>query len=237
MVFQTKQDHVAEILRERIIAGVYQRGDKLKQADIASELGVSITPVREALQLLEAEGFVIGLAHKGVLVPPFEPSNAKEIYELRVTLERELTLHALKAMTREKLAELKRVQSLLALAIKARDLNEIRTENYRFHFKLYELAERPQTLQFVRVLWAKYPFTDQDKDISRNERMRGEHEHFLSKVGEGDIQGAVAAMVSHIESGWRQLVAVQAQQAPQSGRVRRPARVVEDKALPKRKSK
>ena len=69
MAFQTKQDHVAEILRERIIAGIYARGDKLKQADIAAELGVSITPVREALQMLEAEGYVQGLAHKGVLVP------------------------------------------------------------------------------------------------------------------------------------------------------------------------
>ena len=212
MAFQTKQDHVAEILRERIIAGIYERGEKLKQADIAKELGVSITPVREALQLLEAEGFVLGLAHKGVLVPPFQPGNAREIYELRLTLERELTVHALKAMTQEKLAELKRVQALLALALKARDLNEIRTENYRFHFKLYEFAERPQTLRFVRVLWAKYPFTSQDQDFGRNERMRGEHEQFLAKASEGDVAGAVEAMVSHIENGWRQLMANQGQQ-------------------------
>jgi DNA-binding GntR family transcriptional regulator len=227
MVFQTKQDHVAEILRERIIAGIYGRGEKLKQADIASELGVSITPVREALQLLEAEGFVLGLAHKGVLVPPFEPGNAREIYDLRLTLERELTLHALKLMTREKLAELKRLQSLLTLALKARDLNQIRTENYRFHFKLYEFAQRPQTLQFVRVLWAKYPFTNQDKDFARNERMRGEHEHFLKKASEGDVRGAVDAMVKHIESGWLQLMA---NQASPSSRRRAASRHAGDKA-------
>ena len=206
MAFQTKQDHVAEILRERVIVGIYQRGEKLKQADIAKELGVSITPVREALQLLEAEGFVLGLAHKGVLVPEFERGHAQEIYELRLMLEKELTSYALKALTPEGLAELQRLQKRLTLATKARDLNEIRTANYRFHFKLYEFADRPQTLHFVRVLWAKYPFTSQDQDFSRNERMRLEHEDFLSKVVEGDHDAAVEAMVSHIRNGWRQLL-------------------------------
>ncbi len=214
MVFQTKQDHVAEILRERIIAGVYERGDKLKQADIAKELGVSITPVREALQLLEAEGFVLGLAHKGVLVPAVVPDLAQEVYELRLNLEKELTAHALDALTAEKIAELQKLQDLLTTAIRTRDLHEIRTENYRFHFKLYEYAERPQTLQFVRVLWAKYPFTSQDLDFARNERMQVEHERFLEKVAAGDKQGSVEAMVSHIQNGWRQLLATNLLEKP-----------------------
>lgn len=210
MAYQTKQDHVAEILRERIVAGIYERGEKLKQADLAKELGVSITPVREALQLLEAEGFVVGLAHKGVLVPQFEKEHAQEIYELRLTLERDLTVHALRALTAERIAELQRIQGLIAKAIQARRLDEIRTENYRFHFKLYELADRPQTLQFVRVLWAKYPFTSQDKNVARNEQVRTEHDFFLQKAAEGDHAGAVEAMVDHIQSGWRQLLAHQA---------------------------
>jgi DNA-binding GntR family transcriptional regulator len=206
MAFQTKQDHVAEILRERIIAGIYERGEKLKQADIAKELGVSITPVREALQLLEAEGFVVGLAHKGVLVPEFDPARTQEILELRLTLERELTRYALRQLTAEDLAELRRFQHLLSRAIEARDLNEIRTENYRFHFKLYEAANRPQTLQFVRVLWAKYPFTSQDKDVARNQSVRIEHDDFLEKVAAGAHEEAVEAMAKHIRNGWRQLV-------------------------------
>jgi DNA-binding GntR family transcriptional regulator len=150
MEFRTKQDQVAEILRERIIAGAYRRGEKLKQADIAAELGVSITPVREALHILEAEGYVAGTSHKGLVVP-------------ELVAER------------------------------------------RFHFRLYELADRPQTLQFVRVLWAKYPFTVQDMPASRTERMRGEHERFLERVAAGDAEGAAEAMVAHIRSGWEEL--------------------------------
>jgi len=205
MAFQTKQDHVAEILRERIIAGIYARGDKLKQADIAAELGVSITPVREALQMLEAEGYVQGLAHKGVLVPELVAERQQEIFDLRLNLEQELTLHAIRNMAKTDLKLIQSIQKQLNEAIKNQDINAVRTENYRFHFKLYELAQRPQTLKFVRVLWAQYPFTSQDKTSSRPDTMRKEHEYFLDQLASGNEAGAVQAMLDHIKSGWKQL--------------------------------
>ena len=205
MAFQTKQDHVAEILRERIIAGIYARGDKLKQADIAAELGVSITPVREALQMLEAEGYVQGLAHKGVLVPELLAERQQEIFDLRLNLEQELTLHAIRNMAKTDLKLIQSIQKQLNEAIRNQDINAVRTENYRFHFKLYELAQRPQTLKFVRVLWAQYPFTRQDKTSSRPDTMRKEHEHFLEQLAAGNEAGAVQAMLDHIQSGWKQL--------------------------------
>src|ERR1700744_244045 len=99
MSFATKQESVAEIIRERIIVGIYDRGTKLKQADLAEELGVSITPVREALLALEAEGYVRGLPHKGLVVPDLVPELVQEIFRLRLTLERELTKGALDKMT------------------------------------------------------------------------------------------------------------------------------------------
>jgi DNA-binding GntR family transcriptional regulator len=205
MAFRTKQDQVAEILRERIIAGAYGRGEKLKQADIAAELGVSITPVREALNILEAEGYVVAISHRGLLVPEIVAEEAREIYELRLILERELTVHALPRVTRDKLQELKRIQKAVVEANRARDRLGVRTANYRFHFRLYELAERPQTLQFVRVLWAKYPFTAQDRPPRRTDRMRQEHERFLALLEAGDRDGATEAMLDHIRSGWREL--------------------------------
>ncbi len=64
---ETVEHQIAEILREKIIVGVIARGQKLKQAEIARLLGVSITPVREALQLLEAQGYVAVRAHRGAI--------------------------------------------------------------------------------------------------------------------------------------------------------------------------
>lgn len=205
MEFATKQDWVAEIVRERIIVGAYRRGQKLKQADLAKELGVSITPVREALLTLEAEGFVRGLPHKGLLVPELVPELTQEIYQLRLMLERELTRLALQNLDTGAIAGLEAQQVELSSALEAEDLHAVRTANYRFHFQLYELANRPQTLQFVRVLWAKYPFTAQDRDPGRPRRMREEHELFLRRVKDGDRGGAVEAMLQHIRSGWREI--------------------------------
>lgn len=205
MAFATKQDWVAEIVRERIIVGAYPRGQQLKQADLANELGVSITPVREALLTLEAEGYVRGLPHKGLIVPELQPELTREIYQLRLMLERELTEAALDHLDPAAMAELDALQATLAKAIDAEDLQALRTANYRFHFRLYELAGRPQTLQFVRVLWAKYPFTAQDTDRRRPRRMRQEHALFLRRAKAGDRAGAVEAMLQHISSGWAEM--------------------------------
>jgi DNA-binding GntR family transcriptional regulator len=205
LAFTTKQDWVAEIIRERIITGAYRRGQQLKQADLAEELGVSITPVREALLTLEAEGYVRGLPHKGLLVPELVPELAEEIFTLRLMLERELTAAALDEMTPSGFAELRDLQATIARALQSDDLQSVRTANYRFHFHLYEMAGRPQTLQFVRVLWAKYPFTAQDIDRDRPRRMREEHELFLTRAGQGDRAGAVEAMLRHIRSGWHEI--------------------------------
>jgi DNA-binding GntR family transcriptional regulator len=99
LTFKTKQDQVADILRERVISGVYARGTKLRQSEIAEELGVSITPVREALHILEAEGYISGLSHRGLLVPEFVPAATQEIFDLRIMLERELTAFAVPNVT------------------------------------------------------------------------------------------------------------------------------------------
>lgn len=209
MHYQTKQDQVAEVLREQIIAGVYERGQKLKQADLAEELGVSVTPVREALRILEAEGYVLGLSHRGVLVPPFNVEQAKELFELRMSLELSLTAHALPNLTDDKLQELYALQDVYAESTKKLDRNELRTANYRLHFRLYELARRPQTLQFVRVLWAKYPFHYLDAIESRTARAVREHIVFLECLKNGDQSGALEAMEVHIRCGWEEFSSCQ----------------------------
>jgi DNA-binding GntR family transcriptional regulator len=225
MAFRTKQDQVAEILRERIIAGTYSRGTKLKQSQIAEELGVSITPVREALHTLEAEGYVAGVSHKGLLVPEVVPGAAREIFELRVLLERELTARAIAVMTPRDIAGLRESQARIVALTRSGPEQEMRAENYRFHFRLYEMADRPQTLQFVRVLWAKYPFLGQEY-AGRRKKQLAEHERFLSLLEAGDAEGAVQAMVDHIESGWAGMQAGGPPEAVEAAAEARPRRRV-----------
>lgn len=202
MQFRTKQDQVAEILRERIIAGEYRRGQKLRQVELSEDLGVSVTPVREALRILEAEGYVVGLSHRGVMIPFVDKDQAKEIFKLRSLLENELTEQAMQRMTPAALSHLRTLQRDCVEAVARGDRIRTRRANYRFHFYFYELAEQPQTLQFVRVLWARYPFTDTDVVPGRPIRMVHEHDDVLAHAGSGDLAGTVAAMDRHIRSGW-----------------------------------
>lgn len=205
MAFYTKLDQVADKLRERIIVGEYERGEKLKQADIAAELGVSVTPVREALKTLEMEGYIISRPHKGLCVPEVNYEEVQETVELRLMMECDLTRRAVQQMTPEGLERLMDAERDFASCTKAGDLYGARAANVRFHFRLYELAKRPQSLQFVRVLWAKYPFNYKKQQTERLKNIVTEHDTFLEFVKAGDVQNATKAMAEHIEAGWKRV--------------------------------
>ena len=80
MDFRTKEEQVADFLREGIISGMFPRGSRLKQAEIAERLQISITPVREALKLLEAEGYINGNSYRGACVVPFDATASKRFW-------------------------------------------------------------------------------------------------------------------------------------------------------------
>src|SRR5687767_4990833 len=99
MHFRTKEEQVADYLREGIIAGRFPRGARLKQQELATLLQTSITPVREALKLLAAEGYVTGDSYRGATVAPFDISASAETLHLRVLLETQLVRGAIERAT------------------------------------------------------------------------------------------------------------------------------------------
>ena len=207
MDFKTKEEYVAEFLREGILSGRFPRGTRLKQADIAEQLKLSITPVREAFRILEAEGYVINETHRGVVVAPFDASATREINELRMLLESRLAVAALEHMTQQNYAELSKLQREFEEAEARKDREAVRALNYRFHSQLYALARLPQTLHFVQVLWAKYPFDLINLIGGRAGRAAAEHRRLLKAVKAGDKRAIVNALREHIDAGWRELQA------------------------------
>ncbi|WP_417718969.1 GntR family transcriptional regulator [Salipiger sp.] len=202
MKHQTKEERVADYLREGIISGKFPRGSKLKQAELAEMIGTSITPVREAIKLLEAEGFILGTSHRGAVVAPFDIDATEEIVDLRVTLECKLALRAMGKLTSEQVQELRGLQDQLETAASAGDRDSVRTINYRFHEVLYLAAELPQTLRFVRALWARYPFDLINKLDSRIGRASDEHHEMLSAILSRDEGAMLSALRTHIRAGW-----------------------------------
>ena len=202
-VFKTKENQVAELLRERILSGLFERGQKLRQAEIAKMFNLSITPVREALKLLEAEGYVVGASHRGAVVAPVHLDQVDELYELRLELEMRLAREAAKRLTPERINSLVKINDEMLSAVKRGDKVAHRQNNFRFHFRFYEMAGQPQTLHFVRILWAKYPFEMLAVMSNRQAEVNVEHKEFLDALTAGDAKRVVRAVQAHIESGQR----------------------------------
>ena len=206
-IFHTKEEYVAEFLREGILSGEIPRGTRLKQADLAEELDLSITPVREALKLLAAEGYVQGATHRGAIVAPFDRSSAGEVVELRRLLEPRLAVAAMRRITLAEMEQLQRLGQDFERAFELGDRNTARGANYRFHRFLYTLADQPLSLHFVQVLWAKYPFDLLDQLPGRIGRSTREHARLIDAVVSRSEEAAAAAIRSHIDSGWTELQA------------------------------
>ncbi len=202
MDYRTKEEQVADYLRERIISGVYPRGSRLKQAEIAEELHLSITPVREALKLLAAEGYVNGDSYRGARVVPFDAAASAEILQLRLVLESQLVRGAVEKITAKDITEVKALADEFAAAFKSGDRAAARGINYRFHRRLYDIANMPQTLHFVQILWARYPFDLINAVEDRGTEAVKEHDEILNALTTGDASSAMLAMRKHIESGW-----------------------------------
>lgn len=202
MEYRTKEEQVADYLRERIISGVFPRGSRLKQAEIAEQLRLSITPVREALKLLEAEGYVSGDSYRGARVVPFDESASGEILNLRLLLESQLVRGALDKVTSQDITELRALADEFEAAFEAGDRAGARGVNYRFHRRLYDIAGMPQTLYFVQILWARYPFDLINAVEGRGKDAVKEHDEILGALTTGDASAAMLAMRKHIESGW-----------------------------------
>ena len=207
MLHQTKEERVADYLREGIISGRLARGSKLKQAEIAAAIGTSITPVREAIKLLEAEGFVHASSHKGAIVAEFDINATEEIVDLRVTLECKLALRAITRLSDAQIDELSALQREIEAATERADKDAVRGINYRFHELIYIAADLPMTLRFVRTLWARYPFDLINKVAHRIDRTSAEHREMLSAIITRDEAALVAAVRTHIRAGWEEFKA------------------------------
>ncbi|MDE8652526.1 GntR family transcriptional regulator [Novosphingobium album (ex Liu et al. 2023)] len=205
MEFRTKEEQVADFLREGIISGRFARGARLKQQEIATMLNTSITPVREALKLLAAEGYVIGDSYRGATVAPFDLETSREVLNLRILLETQLVRGAAENVTGADISELKVLASEFASAFAAGDNEAARAANYRFHHRMFAIAAMPQTLHFVQILWARYPFDLINRLKGRVSRAADEHDEMLAALIAGDAGAAMLATRQHIEAGFQEL--------------------------------
>lgn len=194
---------VAQELRRRILAGHYPQGVKLQQEQIAAELGVSRSPVREALGQLEAEGLVVLTPQKGAQVSPISRDEIAELFELRLLVEPHLLALAIPEMTE---ADLNKATSIIS------EMADISVDgwgdaNWRLHETLYAPAGRPAMLKLLRRTHETIGRYIRMQVLATNGRADAHREHklILDACRKRDVGKAVGLLREHIESAGRML--------------------------------
>ncbi|MBC7984754.1 MAG: GntR family transcriptional regulator [Candidatus Obscuribacterales bacterium] len=150
----TRANSAADILRERIRRGEHQCGDRLLELDIAQRLSLSQTTVREALRLLEDEGWLLKTDRRGVRVRSFTPTEANEVYALWATAEALTVSQAGQRITKGFMRTLRLwLKETRRVAYSGPDTLQTSLHLlFDFHVTLAEIAALPQTGQLIRRL-------------------------------------------------------------------------------------
>jgi GntR family transcriptional regulator, rspAB operon transcriptional repressor len=191
-------DEVFDRLHERIVTGDLAAGDRVDSGDIAESLGVSRTPVREAILRLDAQGLVERQPYRGVVVAAVDPATAEDVAALRIHLE---TLAVRAAIPRLQSSDVTRMQDLhreLQTVMAGPDAQTRFTElNREFHLTLYRAAGSPTLVGMLSELSTRAERMRLHFDVRRG-RALDDHASILAACDARDVEAAVIATRDHI---------------------------------------
>ena len=154
--YRPLRDLVFESLKDAILTQTLPPGKRLLENELAESLGVSRTPVREAIRRLEQEGLVAMIPRKGAYVSGISLKDIQEVYEIRAALEMLALELAAKYITAEEIAELEHQVRQEEAMTEANRLNEIIFIDSSFHDLIYQYARNSRLTQFVEILQEQF---------------------------------------------------------------------------------
>ncbi len=197
---------VADAIRDRIVDGAYAPGERLYEEALAGDLGVSRNPIREALQVLAAEGFVEIEPRHGAKVAAIDARRATEIFEVRAALEGLVAELAARKQTAESTAELRSIVADGRRAVDEGDLTVLPKLNTRYHEQLAAMADNElladtldQLSGIIRWIYAE----------RLEQRVRGswhEHDRIAEAIAAGDADTARELAIVHVNEARRAFI-------------------------------
>jgi DNA-binding GntR family transcriptional regulator len=198
---ETVQERVYAVLRDKLMRGGFEPGQRLKLAELADAFGTSAMPVREALNRLTAERAVESLPNRSVRVPALSKDSLQDLMEARFAVEGLAVERAASNMTAETLATLRR----LILAQSETDAEHVAEgsaeQNRAFHFEIYRQSESTVLLPIIESLWLQFgPYlrVASERFDGREGRGTNFHVDIVDALSRGDGAGARAALESDI---------------------------------------
>ncbi|MDP9796601.1 DNA-binding GntR family transcriptional regulator [Catenuloplanes nepalensis] len=196
-------EEVATALRARIMSGELRPGDRIRLEEVAAQLGVSITPVREALLHLRGEDMVELEPRKGYVVAPLSRQDIRDVFGLQGDIAGELAARVAGRITDGQIAQLRLMDRALARTRKA---GEIETLEFDFHRAVNRIAEARKLSWFLHTATRYTPARFYSADAGWRAGMREDHEALLAAFAAHDPAAARTVMTRHFTDGADRLV-------------------------------
>ncbi len=195
------REMVYEELKMQILKGSIIPGTRMMEVELAEEMGVSRTPIREAIRKLEKEGLVTIEPRRGAYASMISTEDMVEILEVRQDLEGLAAYFAADRMTKSQMEELKQVSNSYNEAVMQGNMEAMIKHDTRFHHIIVESCRNKILVQMIEqlqelVLRFRYIYYD---NFRRAENMPEEHEAIVAAIAEGNADKARAAADIHIE--------------------------------------
>ncbi len=208
--FRPLGEMVYESLRDAIINQVLKPGERLMETDLAEEMGVSRTPVREAIRKLEQEGYVIMIPRKGAYVAGLSIKDIHEVFEIRGALEALAAGLAAERATQEEIEEMERNIVLEASHFESSDLIKTIEVDTKFHELIFKASKNDRLLSMINNLREQVQrFRTTTLAVSgRLKFALEEHRRIVEAIAARDVQLAQQMAKEHIESAENALLEV-----------------------------
>jgi DNA-binding GntR family transcriptional regulator len=206
-------DEVYDYLSGKIIAGKYTSGDWLRQEDISTLLGVSQTPVREALDRLVATGLAERVPYRGVRVPILESKEIVDAFLLRLLLESAAAQWAANLIIPEEIQALSAIIEKTASLVNLEDMSSLRQYNKQFHTGIVEAAHNGLLNKLYEMTanafpdWMLYEYMFRHPELLQASLVRelNEHKAIVAALASHHPQQAALQVANHIKNQWNDL--------------------------------
>ena len=194
------RDVVFNTLRQAILRGELKPGERLMEIQLANKLGVSRTPIREAIRKLELEGLVLMIPRKGAEVAEITEKNMRDVLEVRKALEELAVQLACDKITKEEIEEMKKAAEDFKKILKSKDITEI--ADVRFHDIIYMATDNQKLIQLLNNL-REQMYRYRVEYLKREEahpQLIAEHAAIIEYISKGEKKAATDIMCKHIDN-------------------------------------
>ena len=194
------RDVVFNTLRNAILRGDLKPGERLMEMHLANKLGVSRTPIREAIRMLEQEGLAVTIPRKGAQVAKMTEKDLQDVLEIRDSLDELAVSSACAHITAEQLQELRETVKEFELAIRSKDVRRMVEADEAFHNVIYQAAQNPKLENIVKNLreqMYRYRY-EYIKDHTNYAQLVREHAAIIEGFEKQDVAYVRETMHNHL---------------------------------------